>query len=229
MAKAAKPGNAKTPALKQPEVPRSIGRPSDPSRSVGREALISAACELLKTMPPNEVSGVKIARHCGADPSLIRYYFKDRLGLLIAAAERLTNEFNPDEVLGSSGDTYQDLFRARVARLLDLDAANPFFHRLMLEELLGSSHRSARDLIDSLCKRGVKAYQDIFDQGIPAGELTATNVEMLFVTIVGICQAVESSHHIVEMAVGRKIPREKFLADYKKFLGDLLLNGVAAR
>jgi len=217
-------------SLAKPRKPkRAIGRPSDPSHVVGRDALIAAACELLKTMPPNEVSGVKIARLCGADPSLIRYYFQDRLGLLIGAAEKLTSEYNPDLAVQTAGDSAQDQFRARVGRLLELDATNPFFHRLMLEELLVSDQKPAHDLLDNLAQRGVEAYRGIFDRGVKNGELVDTNIEMLFITIVGICQSFDSMHRLYELAVGHSADREKFLDKYKQFLGDFLLNGVAAR
>jgi len=208
---------------------RAIGRPSDPSRVVGRDALITAACELLKTMPPNEVSGVKIARLCGADPSLIRYYFQDRLGLLIATAEKLTTEFNPDLAVHAAGQSSQDQFRARMGMLLELDAENPFFHRLMLEELLVSDQRPALDLLENLAKRGLAAYRAIFDRGIEHGELVDMNMEMLFVTIVGICQSFDSAHRLYELATGHELPRKTFLEQYKQFIGDFLLFGAASR
>ena len=224
MAKATKQTAAKS---RKPK--RAIGRPSDPAHVVGRDALIAATCELLKTMPPSEVSGVKIARLCGADPSLIRYYFRDRLGLLTAAAEKLTTEFNPDLAVLAAGANFEHQFRARLGRLLELDSANPFFHRLMLEELLGAHQKPARDLLDNLTKRGVAAYRAILDHRGPGVKPAEVNVDMLFVAIVGICQSFHTSHTLYELALGRKIGRAEFLAQYKVFVGDLLLNGVAQR
>jgi AcrR family transcriptional regulator len=219
----------KQAAVKPRKAQRSIGRPSDPAHIVGRDALVAAACELLKTMPPNEVSGVKIARQCSADPSLIRYYFKDRMGLLTAAAEKLTTEFNPGAAVQAAGARASDQFRARMGRLLELDSANPFFHRLMLEELMPSDEAPAKELVANLAHRGVAAYNNILAHGHETGELGQVNPEMLFVSIVGICQSFDNAYRLYEVATGRTLAREEFLDQYKKFIGELLLNGVAAR
>lgn len=217
---------AKQVPVKARKTKRAIGRPSGPSHVVGRDALVDSACELLKVMPPNEVSGVKIAKHCGADPSLIRYYFKDRLGLLIAAAEKLTTEYNPDAVVQAAGEDSRAQFRGRLGRLLELDSANPFFHRLMMEELLLSENKRTHDLLDALTKRGVAAYRGILDRGIARGELHDVNVEMLFVTIVAICQSFDNTYRLYELAAGKKLDRENFREEYSGFLGDLLLQGL---
>ena len=224
IAKAAKQAKAKPRQSKRP-----AGRPSDPARGVGREALLLAACELLQKMPPNELSFAKIARLCGADASLISYHFQDRLGLLIAVAEKLTTEHDPGVAALAAGDNSVDQFRARMGRLLDLEAASPFFNRLMLEELLPSDQKPAHDMLVKLTRRGLDAYREIFDRSGTRDERAAVNAEMAFVMIMGICQAFNNTHRLYEIAIGRKTERGQFLEQYKQFVGDVLLRGLARR
>lgn len=224
MAKQTKLGPAKP---RKPK--RAIGRPSDPARLVGRDALIAATCELLRTMPPKEISFLKIARLCGANPSLVSYHFGDRLGLLTAVAERLTTEFDPGVAALAAGESSEDQFRARVGRILELEALNPFFHRLMLEELLPSSETLVQDLLRRLNERGLEAYRNIFSRGIARGELGDVDVELLFVMNVAICQTFDNTHRNYELVVGHEVDRDEFLNKYEKFVGDILLQGVVAR
>lgn len=72
---------------------RRIGRPALGKATVGRDALIAKTCELLARMPPSRVTRAEVARAMKVDPSLIRYYFRDRSTLLLAAVERLSAEF----------------------------------------------------------------------------------------------------------------------------------------
>jgi len=223
IAKATKQAKAKPRQSKRP-----AGRPSDPARGVGREALLAAACELLQTMPPNELSFAKIARLCGADPSLISYHFQDRLGLLIAVAEKLTTEHDPGIAVQAAGDNSVNQFRARMGRVLDLEAASPFFHRLMLEELLLSDQKPAHDLLSKITRRGLDAYREIFDRGATRGELAAVDAEMVYVMVVAICQAFNNTHRLYQLASGRAIDRGQFLERYKKFVGDVMARGLAS-
>src|SRR5579863_9430081 len=73
---------------------RGIGRPAAGQQTVGREALITRTCEMLMMMPPNKITRAEVARHMNVDPSLIRYYFRDRSTLLLAAVARLSAEFD---------------------------------------------------------------------------------------------------------------------------------------
>ena len=74
---------------RRPRRRRSPGRPAASGLSVGADAIVLKACELLREVAPRELSMVKLARHANVDRSLIRYYFTDRSGLLLAAARHL--------------------------------------------------------------------------------------------------------------------------------------------
>src|SRR5262245_45071444 len=71
---------------------RQKGRPHKNARSVGPEALVAVARKLLKEKPPTQITGLEIARAAGVDPALIRYYFKDRSTLFVAAAMQALSE-----------------------------------------------------------------------------------------------------------------------------------------
>ncbi len=78
---------------------------------MGREALITRTCEMLMQMPPNKITRAEVARHMNVDPSLIRYYFRDRATLLLAAVARLTAELSrlmDEELARSDPDTRRE-------------------------------------------------------------------------------------------------------------------------
>ena len=67
---------------------RTRGRPRSGLASVGREAIVLAARQLLEKLPPHEVPNVLIARKAGVDPALVRYYFANREELLFPRRNR---------------------------------------------------------------------------------------------------------------------------------------------
>ena len=207
---------------------RRIGRPRDPSNIVGREALITATCELLKTVPPNEINGTVVARESGVDPSLLRYYFKDRSGLLVAAAERLTTEFGQrfeEAVTDQRTQSARDRLLTRINALIELESAYPFFHRLILEEVMVSGRPEAQALITNLTNRGVAHYRAIIDDGVSEGLLRQVNPSMLFVAVVGLCEFLASAKKLLAISDPAK---PNLIEDYKAFICRLVLDGVSA-
>src|SRR6202167_2815730 len=139
---------------------RGIGRPAAGAQTVGREALITRTCEMLTELPPNRITRAEVARHMNVDPSLIRYYFRDRSTLLVAAAERLVDTFQQllDEELAQSDMSAAGRLRARISALLKLNITYPFFHRLMIDELVKIDSRPAQRFLDELTHKGVSGY-----------------------------------------------------------------------
>ena len=100
---------------------RSAGRPRSGSQPVGREALIEVTCELLKSHPPSAVTRALVARHSNVDPSLIRYYFRDRDSLMVAAAESIVARFRSivAAAYARTDNSARDMLMARIGALLE--------------------------------------------------------------------------------------------------------------
>jgi hypothetical protein len=59
-----------------------------PNQITDRPIMPLPSCELLTQLPPNPITRAEVARNMSVDPSLIRYYFRDRSMLLLAAVAR---------------------------------------------------------------------------------------------------------------------------------------------
>lgn len=214
----------------KPRKRRGIGRPASADNAVGRDALIAKTCELLSKLPPNEVTRAEVARAMNVDPSLIRYYFKDRSTLLLAAFERLTSQFPHmvEDASDQSDTSPPSRLRARVSALFRLETTYPFFQRLILEEVANMQSPAARKLMQDLTERGLSAYGEILQDGIKDGSLRAVDPLCLWVAVIGMCQFFIASAPI--QALARKKTADKAFADqYRDFMCELLINGLRAR
>jgi AcrR family transcriptional regulator len=184
---------------------RGIGRPAAGQQTVGREALITRTCDLLMQIPPNRITRAEVARHMNVDPSLIRYYFRDRSTLLLAAVARLTAELSRhiEEELARSDLTPESRLRARVSALLKLNVTYPFFHRLMIDELVTLNTPAAVRFVDQLTREGVAAYAEIIDTGVNDGAVRRINVPFLFLAVIGMCEFFINGMPILRIAMGK--------------------------
>ena len=209
---------------------RAIGRPAAGSQGVGRDALIDKTCDLLTQLPPNLVTRAEVARHTNVDPSLIRYYFHDRSSLLIAAAEKLSAKFGVmvEEEAAKADGSPEGILKARVAAILKFETTYPFFHRLLLEEVMTSKTPAAKKLLNDLTTRGVEAYTKIVNGGTRDGSLRKVDTAFLFLAVIGMCEFFVAGMPMLKVALGGKVDPEAAGARYEKFVSELLLNGLAA-
>lgn len=224
-AKNSKPANRVT--KKKTTTRRSIGRPPASSPGVGRQALIEKTCELLRTMPPDKVTRAAVARHARVDPSLIRYYFKERSALLVAAAEQITSQFSSAIAKGvSESRTPADLLRLRVETMLSTNLANPFFHRLMVDEIVPAKSAAAKQLLHKVNSRGLEGYKSILAAGAKDGSLRQVEPAFLFLAIIGMCEFFLNGIPILKNLIGDDLDEVATTARYREFVVDLLLNGL---
>jgi TetR/AcrR family transcriptional regulator len=208
---------------------RTIGRPSSESQAVGRDALLAKTCELLRELPPEKVTRAEVARYTNVDPSLIRYYFEDRASLLVAAAEKLTADFakNLDNAVKHSDNSPRSLLRARVHTLFDLNTEHPYFHRLLLQEIVPSNAPAAKKLMEELTRRAVGGYEAILAAGAKDGSLQRANPAYLLLAVIGLCEFFIAGLPILQIASPTKLDQNTVTREYREFVGELVLNGLS--
>jgi len=165
------------------------------------------------------------------DPSLIRYYFRDRSTLLVAAAERLVDTFQRllDEELSQSDMSAPGRLRARVSALLKLNIAYPFFHRLMIDELVKIDSKPAARFMEELIHKGVSGYSTILDAGVKDGSLRRVNSAFLFLAVIGLTEFFVNGMPVLRMAMDKDFDERVIATRYREFICELLLTGLKAK
>jgi len=219
---------AETPVAK---AGRGRGRPragaDDIDTSVGRDALIDATIDLLKQMPPAAITPVVVARAMRVHPSLIRYYFQNRATLLVAVADKITQQYAKDfDLYAQETGTPESRLAGRIRTMIDLNATYPFFHQLFTTEIVPSDDPAARAIITQLTNRGVGAYSSILRAGLGNGSLHAADPGLLYIAIVGMSEFFGSGHRQLEIAQGIDINEAELREAYKQFVCDLVLGGL---
>ena len=204
---------------------RGIGRPAADEQAVGRDALIARTCEMLTQMPPNQITRAEVARYMNIDPSLIRYYFRDRSTLLVAAAQRLIETFRRllEEELSQSDMSPEARLRASVSALLTFNSHYPFFHRLVPDELIRFESKSAMRFLEELTHEGVSGCGAIVDAGVKEGTFRRVNGAFLFLTVIGACASFVNGMPMLRIAMGKEFDERAIAARYREFICELLI------
>ena len=137
----------------------------------GRQKIIEALTQLMRTRDFHSVTTAEIAQRAGVTEGLIYKYFSSKKDLLYQVLDDLFARFNEtvlERIAGTSSAIQQlDII---IASSIEYYAANRVFARILLLEV-----RNSQDYFTSEAYERVKTYarriRDIIDQGIAKGEI----------------------------------------------------------
>lgn len=217
---------AKQQVAAKQKIKRNPGRPYSADATDAREAILQAACRLLKDKLPTQVTNSMIAREAGADPALIRYYFGDRSALLLAAVEEMLKSIRqpaPAEPMDAEA-----FITWRIDGTLRFARTARSMQRLMVDELGEGGSPEVREAIRTRNKSLVDRYAEILKTQV-GDEIVDVDPLFLHVAILGVCEFFTAAQSVVlPLAEPGSDPAE--LADrYEAFVIDLFLNGLRRR
>jgi AcrR family transcriptional regulator len=192
--------------------------------------LIRAARELLEVLPPGKVTRAAVARHAKVDPNLIRYYFQDRDSLLLAVIDQIVAERrHPDIVEEQQRGPAPERLRKRVRGFLEFNATYPFFHRLMLDEVVHWKSARARQTVHGLNTGAIAEYADILKAGAKERSLRRVDPVLLHLAIIGMSEFFLNSRPLLEDALGKGATPADFAQRYADMIVELVTDGVRTR
>lgn len=206
-------------------IKRSKGRPDAASAGVGREALLTAARQLLQELPPAQVTASAIARRAGGDPALVRYYFGNREKLLLAVAQQIG-----EETSGQFPETGNpvDMMTAFIHSTFHFTRSARNMQRLMIDELDSTSSPEVRDSLREWNRWPVNFYASIKERD-EAGELADFDPLFLHLAVIGISDFFVSGSPLVKLLVPEGTDMDALGDKYEAFVERLLLNGLKKR
>jgi AcrR family transcriptional regulator len=208
---------------------RKQGRPNKAAPAVGRAMLIGAARELMKSTPPGQITRLDIARAAGVDPALVRYYFGDKSALLVAAVLQAGSELRARQARGyAEGTSPRDKIRRRIFILLEALYQDPPLHHLIIERIIHSKSKPARQLRHDLVYRTCDELAAVIKEGVAAGEFRRVDHRHLFLATVGACSFPMAERALFAELMGGRTS-EADLHAYAEFVSEVFLDGLAVR
>lgn len=207
---------------------RARGRPRDNGASVGADAIVLEVCQLLRQVAPGDVTILRVAQHAGVDRSLIRYYFKNRSSLLLAAARHLFAQLQSELAVLERipPDDPEEKIRESARALLRFQIRHPYFHRLMVDEVVNSEHPEALGFFKSFTGTGVGHHRDIADTIARHTGMRRVDGAFLYMALIGMCEFFVTGAPILKVAFGRDYDVEAVNRQYEKFLADYVVDGL---
>lgn len=228
------PRRVRKPAARR--APRRAGRIAKMAQAPdfnARERLLDTAGQLMGDRHATDVSLSELAEHSGLNSALVKYYFGNKDGLLLALAERdgavalrdlqqlLQQDLSPTEKL-----------RRHIGGIINNFYRRPYLNRL-LHSLLDSRRAdsaAARQITQTFIDPVLGLQRELLDQGVKAGEFRSSIEPMLFyVSVLGACDHLFNARYALQHFSGRSTVSDAVRERYVAHVIDIFVNGISAR
>jgi AcrR family transcriptional regulator len=207
---------------------RTRGRPREASQGVGADAIVLQVCELLREVAPRDVTLLRVAQHARIDRSLIRYYFKNRPSLLLAAARHLFGQLQNELALAKqvpASDPERQV-RESARALLRFQIKHPYFHRLMVDEVVNSEQADAQAFFKTFTASAVSEYRSAAAAISQHTGARSVDGAFLYMAVIGMCEFFVTGAPILKVAFGKEYDAAAVQRRYEKFIVQYVLDGL---
>lgn len=188
----------------KPAKMRSIAPPPTSSvRRAVREELLAAAGALMTERDTLEISLVEIGERAGANTAMVKYYFGNKEGLLVALLERDAQHTLEQllRLLAMDLDPAEKM-RRHLKGMLKTYFQRPYINRLLLLVLHNQTPERRQEIADRFTRPLTEAYRQLIDEGVAAGLFRQLDPMFLYFQAVGICEQLFSAHILLPTIYG---------------------------
>jgi AcrR family transcriptional regulator len=190
-----------------------------------RERLLDTAGRLMSDRHSIDVSLSEIAGHSGLNSALVKYYFGNKNGLLLALVEReaVAALLSFEELLRQDLPPTEKL-RRHIAGIINNFFRTPYLNRL-LHSLLDDRHsRSAKQVNRIFVQPVMELQRELLAAGIRAGEFRPVDPMLFYVSVLGACDHLFNARYAVRSLAG--VLDDELRERYVAHVCDVFIHGL---
>ncbi len=209
---------------------RRQGRPQNPEEAVGRDALIAATRELLKTKSPAKLTRTEIARYAGVDPGLVRYYFGKTSHLLAEVVQQVITEMRVARRTRADFKEVEERLEHRIADAVRLFQGNPFLHQIVIELIFSGVQPRAREMWQKeTIAPALEEWSAVIDKGVEEGKFRRVDPRFMQVLVIAAGEFYATGRSLLEDMFGADAVDGDLERAYIEFVRDIMLYGLVRR
>jgi AcrR family transcriptional regulator len=196
-------------------------------QSGAREQLLDTASAIMREGDQVDISLSELSLRSGLNSALVKYYFGNKAGLLLALLEREWVEIvaSVDALLAKDLDPETKL-RIHMARVVDNFFRTPYAHRLLMRMIRESKTAEAQRLADAYLKPLLAAYERLIHDGVAAGVFRPVDPQLFYFTVIGAADRFFSARLVLRHCSDTDVLDESLRDRYRAHLNDFVVAGI---
>ncbi len=205
---------------------KDAGKPDDSGASA-RDILIETASMIMREGDTIDLSFSELSTRSGLNSALVKYYFGNKNGLMVALLERdmqnivesvaalLAKDIPPDEKL-----------RKHIGACVDTYYAYPYLNRLLMRMVRDAPPDLAAHIANDYLEPISEAYKQLLDEGEKQGLFRPIDLRTFYFAVIGAADRFFTARFVMQYCFDVPEMTEDVRDHYRSNLIDLIMAGV---
>ena len=194
-----------------------------------RGQLLAAASQIMRDGDTINLSLSELSLRAGLNSALVKYYFGNKMGLMLALLERdMGNIVAGLGALVAKDMDPEDKLRRHIGAVIDTYYRFPYLNRLLMQMVRDSAPADAARIADLYLKPIAGAYDKLIAEGVKAGEFRKVDPQLFYFTVTGAADRFFSARLVLRHCYDQEDISEEMRDRYREHTVDLIMRGILA-
>ena len=194
-----------------------------------RDQLLEAACQIMRDGDAVDLSLSELSLRSGLNSALVKYYFGNKSGLMLALLERdMGNVVSQLQALVAKEMDPEDKLRRHIGAVIDTYYTFPYLNRLLMRMIRDSAPSEAKRIADLYLKPLSDAYTALIQDGVKAGKFRDVDPQMFYFSVTGASDRFFNARQVLKHCYDQQEVSEEIRDRYREHTVELIMRGLLA-
>ncbi len=196
-----------------------------------REKLLETTSAIMREGDVVDISLSELSLRSGLNSALVKYYFGNKAGLLMALLDRDWQAIvtSVDALVAKDGWDPEAKLRRHISKVVDTFYAVPYLNRLTMRMVREGSPTDAKRIADSYLSPMYRAYEQLIGDGVKAGAFRPVDPQLFYFTVTGAVDRFFSARLVLQHCFDTDTLTEGLRDRYREHTIDIIMAGILAR